>query len=210
MAAAAIVLFLLFSTGIFDTGQQKAQQTAPEQSASLPQPVSPAVRLAFSVQLGAFQNLDDGLEQMRLFSEQGLQKELYIVPLHMVQLGGRWYRLFYGGFPSRASARAELTGLVDRGIIKAGSARVVETSLAFNLGDFTDRRAAEEKRSQYMSRWRIPAYIFQLETRDETPVYRLYTGAFEEKEQSSFLADRIEEAGLSKMLVERLGCWPLK
>ena len=100
--------------------------------------------------------------------------------------------------------------LVDRGIIKAGSARILETSLAFNLGDFTDRRVAEGKRSQYMNRWRIPAYIFQLEIRDETPVYRLYAGAFEEREQSSFLADRIEEAGLSRVLVERLGSWPLR
>jgi len=208
--AAVCILFILFSIDLFETGQWKISQKAPEQSAALPQPVSPAVRLAFSIQLGAFQNLDDALEQRRLFSEQGLQKELYIVPLHMVQLGGRWYRLFYGGFPSRASARAELNGLVDRGIIKAGSARLVETPLAFNLGDFADRRVAEEKGNRYMDQWRIPAYIFQLETRDETPVYRLYAGAFEQKEQSSFLADRIEEAGLSKMLVERLGCWPLK
>ena len=208
--AAAGLLFILFSVGMVETGKWRVSDTAQEQSALLPQAVTPAVRLAFSIQLGAFKNMDDGLEQMRLLSEQGLQKELYIVPLHIVQLGGRWYRLFYGGFPSKASSRAELNDLVDRGIIKAGSARVVETSLAFNLGDFTDRRVAEEKRSQYMSRWRIPAYIFQLETRDETPVYRLYAGAFEEKEQSSFLADRIEEAGLSQILVERLGSWPLR
>jgi len=205
--AAAGVLFIIFSTGTVGTGQRQA---GTEQSASMPRAVSPAVRLAFSIQLGAFQNLDDGLEQMRLFSEQGLKEQLYIVPLHIVQLGGRWYRLFYGGFPSKASARSELTRLAGRGIINAGSARVVETSLAFNLGDFTDRRVAEEKRSQYMSRWQIPAYVFQLETRDETPVYRLYAGAFEQQEQSSFLADRIENAGLSQMLVERLGCWPLK
>lgn len=208
--AAAGLLFLLFSVGMDGTGPGKAPQAALEQKASLPRSVSPAVRLAFSIQLGAFQNLEDGLEQMRLLSEQGLGKELYIVPLHVAQLGGRWYRLFYSGFPSKASARTELNSLVDRGIIKAGSARVVETPLAFNLGDFTDRRVAEEKRSQYMSRWRIPSYIFQLETRDETPVYRLYAGAFEEKEQSAFLADRIEEAGLSQVLVERLGYWPLR
>ena len=208
--AAAGILFIIFRTGTGGTGQRQAQQAGTEQSASMPRAVSPAVRLAFSIQLGAFQNLDDGLEQMRLFSEQGLKEQLYIVPLHIVQLGGRWYRLFYGGFPSKASARSELTRLAGRGTIKAGSARVVETSLAFNLGDFTDRRVAEEKRSQYMSRWQIPAYVFQLETRDETPVYRLYAGAFEQQEQSSFLADRIDEAGLSQMLVERLGCWPLK
>lgn len=208
--AAASLLLILFSVGMVETWQGKAPQTALEQKASLSQSLSPAVRLAFSIQLGAFQNLDGGLEQMRLLSEQGLQKQLYIVPLHIVQLGGRWYRLFCGGFPSKTSARAELNDLVDRGIIKAGSARILETSLAFNLGDFTDRRVAEGKRSQYMNRWRIPAYIFQLEIRDETPVYRLYAGAFEEREQSSFLADRIEKAGLSQVLVERLGSWPLR
>jgi len=208
--AAASLLLILFSVGMVETWQGKAPQTALEQKASLSQSLSPAVRLAFSIQLGAFQNLDGGLEQMRLLSEQGLQKQLYIVPLHIVQLGGRWYRLFCGGFPSKTSARAELNDLVDRGIIKAGSARILETSLAFNLGDFTDRRVAEGKRSQYMNRWRIPAYIFQLEIRDETPVYRLYAGAFEEREQASFLADRIEEAGLSQVLVERLGSWPLR
>jgi len=172
--------------------------------------LTPAVRLAFSIQLGAFQNLDDGLEQMRLLSEQGLEKSLYIVPLHIVQLGGRWYRLFYGGYPSRNAARQELETLVAKGIVKAGSARIVETPLAFHLGDYVGLEAAEEKRDQFMSRWRIPAYILLLEKREEAPVYRLYAGAFEAREQASFLADRLQQAELKGELVERLGYWPLK
>ena len=171
--------------------------------------VTPAVRLAFSIQLGAYQTLEDGIEQSRLFGEQGLDKQLYIVPLHLVQLGGRWYRLFYGGFPSKSAARAELDHLVERGVVKAGSGRIVETSLAFSLGDYADRASAEQKRSEYMTRWNIPSYVFALEKRDDSQLYRLYTGAFEGKEQASFLADRIAEAGLSQVLVERLGYWPL-
>ena len=194
-----------------DVGHTSGRGAVPAAKAarSSQQEAAPAVRLAFSIQLGAYQNLEDGLEQMRLFSEHGLDHPLYVVPLHIVQLGGRWYRLFYGGFPSNSSARAELNRLVEKGAVSQGSARIVETSLAFSLGDFTDRSSAETKKNDYTSRWRIPAYVFPLEKREGRTVYRLYAGAFEQREQANFLADRIEEAGVSGVLVERLGYWPI-
>ncbi|MFC1544650.1 SPOR domain-containing protein, partial [Gemmatimonadota bacterium] len=170
----------------------------------------PAVRLAFSLQLGAFRTLEDAQEQARLYNEQGLERELYVVPLHVAQLGGRWYRLFYGGFPSNVASRSELNRLEERGVIRQGSARVVETSLAFNLGDFGDRSSAEQKGGEYMRRWRIPSYAMKLQQSGQFGTWRLYAGAFENREQAGFLGDRIGEAGLSSSLVERLGFWPLK
>jgi len=108
------------------------------------------------------------------------------------------------------AARQALNKIIDRGIIKAGSARIVETPLAFHLGDYVGLEAAQTKLDEYMKRWQIPSYIFLLEQRDDSSVYRLYAGAFEGKEQSAFLADRLQEAGLNKDLVERLGYWQLK
>ncbi len=181
-----------------------AQAAAPAASAPAP---APAVRLAWSLQLGAFQELEDGLEQQRLLAEQGLGPGLYIVPLHLVNLGGRWYRLFYGGFPSPQAARDELNRLVERGLIPAGSARAVETPLAFSLGEYPGPDSAGRKAQDYLERWRIPAYALPLEERDGHSLYRLYTGAFESREQASFLADRLQDAGLKTELVERLGRW---
>ncbi len=169
----------------------------------------PAVRLAFSLQLGAFRNIEDALEQVRLFGEQGLERELYVVPLHVAQLGGRWYRLFYGGFPSNDACRTELGRLVDRGLLRQGSARVVETSLTYNLGDFGSKASAEKKGGEYMRSWRIPSYAMMLHNGEQAGTWRLYAGAFENRDQAAFLGDRIDEAGLGKSLVERLGYWPL-
>jgi type II secretory pathway predicted ATPase ExeA/cell division septation protein DedD len=189
-----------------NSARSEQQQASPRTAA----PVElPAVRLAFSLQLGAFRNIEDALEQARLFGEQGLDRELYVVPLHVAQLGGRWYRLFYGGFPSSDACRTELSRLVERGLLRQGSARVVETSLAYNLGDFGDQADAEKKGGEYMRSWRIPSYAMILHKGEQAGTWRLYAGAFENRDQAAFLGDRIDEAGLGKLLVERLGYWPL-
>jgi len=205
------VVLLIFGYRLMDTGTvgpvEKGARVGGE---AQPAKITAAVRLAYSVQLGTFQNQEDAQEQVRLLNEQGLDNSVYIVPLHLVQMGGRLYRLFYGGFPTSDAAREEMDRMIDRGIIKAGSARIVETPLAFNLGDYAGLEAAAEKQDICMKRWRIPTYIFLLEPRENSSVYRLYAGAFRESEQSSFLADRLGEAGLRKDLVERLGHWPPK
>ena len=167
-----------------------------------------SVRLNYSIQLSALPNLEDCREQQRLLSELGLNAGTYIVPLHQIRLSGRWYRLFYGSFPSKQAAEGELNKLVSRGLVKANIARIVETPLAFNLGDYVGIKAVEQKQKQYMDRWRIPSYPLPLEKKDNTIVYRLYAGAFEKKDQASFLGDRLESSGLKRDLVERLGAWP--
>ena len=208
--AAAFIITWKVATRASSTARTGAAQSAAKASRSAAPSEIPAVRLAFSIQLGAFREIDDALEQARLFSEQGLERELYVVPLHVAQLGGRWYRLFCGGFPSNDAARTELDRLVERGLLRQGSARVVETSLAYNLGDFGDMASAESKGGEYMRSWRIPSYAIMLHKGEQSGTWRLYAGAFENREQAAFLGTRIEEAGLSKSLVERLGYWPLK
>ncbi|MBW7995306.1 MAG: AAA family ATPase [Candidatus Glassbacteria bacterium] len=190
------------------TAAPSPQREGIETNAVQRSPEVPAVRLAFSLQLGAFRSLEDALEQARLFDEQGLERELFVVPLHVAQLGGRWYRLFYGGFPSSDASRTELGRLEERGILRQGRARVVETSLAYNLGDFGDRASAEQRGGEYMRRWRIPFYVLALHKEERNNTWRLYAGAFENRDQAAFLGDRIDEAGLSGTLVERLGYWP--
>ncbi len=212
IAAASMLTWKIATRGPVSARQAATQTSRPEagQTRQVAAPVEiPAVRLAFSLQLGAFRNIEDALEQARLFGEQGLERELYVVPLHVAQLGGRWYRLFYGGFPSNDAVRAELDRLVERGLLRQGSARVVETSLAYNLGDFGDMASAKKKGGEYMRSWRIPSYVMMLHKDEQGETWRLYAGAFENRDQAAFLGDRIEEAGLSKSLVERLGYWPL-
>ncbi len=187
---------------------RQQQASSPARRAALPVEI-PAVRLAFSLQLGAFRSIEDALEQTRLFHEQGLERELYVVPLHVAQLGGRWYRLFYGGFPSNDACRVELDKLVERGLLPQGSARIVETSLAYSLGEFGSKASARKKGGEYMRSWRIPSYTMILHKQEQTDTWRLYAGAFENRDQAAFLGDRINEAGLSNLLVERLGYWPM-
>lgn len=163
-----------------------------------------AVELTYSIQLGAFQNLEDALEQMRLLTEHGVGEGLYVVPLHLVQLGGRWHRLFYGGFPSTDAARLELLRLTERGTVAAGSARIVQTPLAFKLGDYDTMGGAEKDRQDYLSRLRIPSYALAL---GNGTAWRLYAGAFEEREQASYLADRLDESGIKAELIRRTGQW---
>ena len=86
---------------------------------------------------------------------------------------------------------------------------MVETSLAYNLGDFGDQADAEKKGGEYMRSWRIPSYAMILHKGEQAGTWRLYAGAFENRDQAAFLGDRIDEAGLGKLLVERLGYWPL-
>ncbi|MCE5271302.1 AAA family ATPase [bacterium] len=186
--------------------QTAAATEAASAQAGQGQATDAAVQLSYSIQLGAFQSLDDGLDQMRLLTEQGLSGQMYVVPLHLVQLGGRWYRLFLGGYPDADAARSELMRLVEQGTVSSGSARIVQTPLAFKLGDYDSQAGAEKDRQDYLSRFSIPSYAFELH--GSTPaVYRLYAGAFEEKAQAAFLADRLEESGLHGELVERTGLW---
>jgi type II secretory pathway predicted ATPase ExeA len=167
-----------------------------------------SVRLNYSIQLSTFPNMEDCLEQQSRMTELGLKNGTYVVLLHQVKLSGRWYRLLYGSFPSKEDANRELSSLASRGLVKADIARIVETPLAFNLGDYVGLKAAEQKCSQYMNRLRIPCYPLPLERKNNAVVYRLYAGAFEKKDEASFLGDRLEASGLRNDLVERLGLWP--
>lgn len=165
-----------------------------------------AVPLTCSIQLGAFQSLDEGLDHVRLLTEQGLGGQMYIVPLHLVKAGGRWYRVFLGGFPSQDEARSELMRLVERGVVTEGSARILQTPLAFRLGIYDSRERAEKDRQDYLTRFSIPSYAFE-QRNDNAAVFCLYAGAFEEQGQAAYLGDRLEEAGLQGELVERTGLW---
>jgi len=217
-AAAGLLVLLLVILMIFlnsggkapSDGGSAAAIKAAATSAQTGAGVINSVRLNYSIQLSAFPNLDGCSEQQRLLAERGLDRGTYIVPLLQIKLSGRWYRLFYGSFPSKQAANEELNRLVSRGLVKADIARIVETPLAFNLGDYVGIKAVEQKQKQYMNRWRIPSYPLPLERKESRTVYRLYAGAFEKKDQASFLGDRLESSGLKKDLVERLGTWPQK
>lgn len=215
-AAAGLFALLLFSWVVFSTTESEppagkgrageAAETAVSGRAAAG--LVNSTRLNYSIQLSTFPSLEDCLEQQRLLAELGLKSGTYLVLLHQVKLSGRLYRLFYGGFPSKQAAGEALSGLVARGLVKADIARIVETPLAYNLGDYIGIKAAEEKGRQYMDRWRVPCYALPLEVKDNAVVYRLYSGAFEKRNQASFLGDRLESSGLKKDLVERLGVWP--
>jgi len=190
-------------------GSQEAASSTPAQTETAAGQADQAVKavpLSYSIQLGAFQSLDEGLDHMRLLTEQGLSGQLYIVPLHLVKAGGRWYRVFFGGFPSQDEARSELMRLVERGVVTEGSARILQTPLAFRLGEYDSREKAEKDRQDFLTRFSIPSYAFEQQN-GNAAVFCLYAGAFEEQGQAAYLGDRLEEAGLQGELVERTGLW---
>ena len=213
LAGLAALAVLIAATGIFlfsgddSSGTAKTDKVA----ASAPENLVKyrAIRLAYSIQLSAFPVLEDCREQKRLLAEMGLDHGTYIVPLHRVNMGGRWYRLFYGGFPSTVSAQEEVNSLAAAGYVRADVMRVVETPYAFSLGEYTGREVAKEKIGEY-ERNRIPAYSIPLEKRGDEIVYRLYSGAFENRDEASFLGDRLTEENIPAQLVERLGIHELE
>ncbi|MDP2498292.1 MAG: SPOR domain-containing protein [Candidatus Palauibacterales bacterium] len=160
--------------------------------------------LSYSVLIASYASSDDARERVRQLS--GQVDGLYFVAPTPVQ-GALWHRVYAGSLPDRTSAMSLMERLVEAGAKEEGRAwdvRPVPWSfrLAGDFGrDFGDRSAAESWARRLRERG-VPAYVLPVPDGD---AYRVYSGAFEAREDAEALEARLREAGVDAELTRRTG-----
>lgn len=163
--------------------------------------------LGYSVLIASYASAADARERVRQLSEQ--VDGLYFVAPTPVQ-GALWHRVYAGSLPDRASARSLMERLVEagaKGETRAWDVRPV--SWSFRLAgdvdrDFGDRSAAESRARQLRERG-VPAYVLPAAGGD---AYRIYSGAYESREDAEALEARLRDAGVDAELTRRTGTAP--
>lgn len=160
--------------------------------------------LSYSVLIASYASSADARERVRQLS--GEVEGLYFVAPTPVQ-GALWHRVYAGSLPDRTSAMSLMERLVEAGAKEEGRAwdvRPVPWSfrLAGDFGrDFGERSAAESWARQLRERG-VPAYVLPAPDGD---AYRVYSGAFESREDAEALEARLREAGVDAELTRRTG-----
>lgn len=163
--------------------------------------------LGYSVLIASYASTADARERVRQLSRQ--VDGLYFVAPTPVQ-GALWHRVYAGSLPDRESARSLMERLVEagaKGDMRAWDIRPVPWSfrLAGDFGrDFDDRSAARSWARQLRDRG-VPAYVISAA---DGSSYRVYSGAFESREDAGALKARLREAGVDAELTRRTGTAP--
>lgn len=163
--------------------------------------------LGYSVLIASYASAADARERVRQLSEQ--VNGLYFVAPTPVQ-GALWHRVYAGSLPDRASAQSLMERLVEagaKGEMRAWDVRPV--SWSFRLDgeggeEFGDRSAAESWARQLRERG-VPAYVLPAAGGD---AYRVYSGAYESREDAEALQARLQDAGVDAELTRRTGTAP--
>ncbi len=163
--------------------------------------------LGYSVLIASYASTADARERVRQLSRQ--VDGLYFVAPTPVQ-GALWHRVYAGSLPDRESARRLMERLVEagaKGEVRAWDIRPVPWSfrLAGDFGrDFDDRSAARSWARQLRDRG-VPAYVIPAA---DGSSHRVYSGAFESREDAEALRTRLREAGVDAELMRRTGTAP--
>ena len=113
-----------------------------------------------------------------------------------------WYRVFAGSRPGRDEAGRLMEELVDAGVKEeARDWDLRPVPWTFRLESLAERNAAGERVAELQSRG-IPAYFLPVVARGDT-VYRLYSGAYETREDATPLQEQLADAGVDAQLVRR-------
>jgi hypothetical protein len=131
----------------------------------------------------------------------------YVVAEH---ISGNLYHKVYSGALSDTTQAAVLSArLVDLGYLDpedAPGALIQSRPLAFDLGDFPTREAAQARAAE-LQRRAVPAYALAVPLSDGTHRWKLYVGAFADSAQAISMRRMLASSRTSARLVERVG-WP--
>ena len=160
-------------------------------------------KLGFSIQLGSFRFLNRAIEARDQLTDRGLGNA-YVVSLKLDSLGD-WNRLYLGFYGTKAAADTALSKAGGTLRNFAGDAIIRETPYALLIGDFPTANALNLERER-LTENNIPSYSVLLKP-DSTQIsiYRLFVGAFENKEQAIIMRTRLFNLGLKAEIAERRG-----
>lgn len=115
-----------------------------------------------------------------------------------------YFRLMAGALADTAAADSLMRRLVDRGVKeRAAEWDIRPVRLAFRLGAYEDRAAAERARAEFLNRG-IPAYLMWSAAGGDT-AFAVYSGGFESGRAADALADRLKSSGVHAPLTQRRG-----
>lgn len=157
--------------------------------------------LAYSVAIASYADRGDAEERLTRLAAGG--GSLFFVSPTPVR-GVIYHRVLAGALAERAAAEALMRELVASGRKDvAAEWDVRPASLAFDLGVFGERAAAEERVASLHER-DVPAYLVSAPV-EGGAVWRVYGGAYETERASEPMAGLIAEAGEEPRLIDRRG-----
>ncbi|MBW7997087.1 MAG: hypothetical protein FVQ81_11070 [Candidatus Glassbacteria bacterium] len=167
-------------------------------------------KLGYSIQIGSYRYLPHALAARDRLRQSGLET-VYVVPLELDSLGN-WNRLYVGMYESAGRGDTAFQdvrqALRQAGIPTSGGEDVItrHTPLTLMVAEAHNPDSLQAVMDRLESNF-IPTYMVQLAREDSLspPVYRLYSGAFENEEQAVFLRNRMFNLGVRAMVIEREG-----
>ncbi|HLA41560.1 MAG TPA: SPOR domain-containing protein, partial [Candidatus Glassbacteria bacterium] len=163
----------------------------------------------YSIQLGSFRYLPQAIKARDALTGSGFG-EVYVVPLELDSLG-TWNRLYIGMYHTQEQCDTALVAMQNSmrragATVKLhGEAISRRTPLTLKLGESASLASFDSLRTR-LEKNNITTYLVKLSA-DSTaaPVYRLYSGAFEYKEQAIHLRNQIFNLGIRAEIIEREG-----
>lgn len=180
-----------------ETVRERAEPPAPFVSP----PPDPAQ--AYSLTLAAFQDVTLAEIQAGEFAARRADLLFTIVP---VRVSGTVFHRILAGPATDSTAAEELRASLGRTLSDEDSSLwiVRATPLAFALGDYESREAADRRAAELSVAWLAP-YVFEIGPSDR-PSFRVYAGAYSDSTEASVVRTRFTELGEEPPhLARRLG-----
>jgi len=163
-----------------------------------------APELGHSVMIASFAAAADADDRLRRL--RSADAGFYFVSPTPVR-GLVYHRVFAGALTGRGAAQTLMDALVASGVKgEAGAWHLRPAALAFDLGVYPDRAAAD-RRIDELAANAVPAYALTA-TGEAGQVWRVYGGAYVDDNESVPMAELLSEAGESAELITRRGTIP--
>ena len=193
-----------------------ARAAAPGANVAAPVPAPPAAlapvdtvdqampdSLPYSVAIAAYPEYAAAVGRAAQLAREQAAVGFFVTPL----VHGRaiYYHVMAGPVADSIGAAALMRRLLDAGV-KTGSSQwdIVQTRLAFDLGDFSSRGDAV-RRGVELAGKNVPTYVVELPLPGAATRWRLYAGAFPGVADANALRPVLRGAGVPDSLVTRIG-----
>ena len=178
----------------------------PEERDEPPVPIvapPPETPQAYSLSLAAFQ--DVRLAALQAERLAGRRADLLFTTVPVRVSGRVFHRVLAGPATDSAAAEELRTSLGETLSDEDSSLWIVRaTPLAFALGDYESREAADRRAGESSLAWLAP-YVFEVGASDR-PSFRVFAGAYADSAEASVAHEQFEELGEEPLeLVRRVG-----
>ena len=209
-AAVGLLLLVVWAGSRVLSGGEAESLAAPEEQAEPPASViaptpaqAPAQAQAYSLSLAALQDARQAGLEVEGLARRRADLLFTTVP---VRVSGRIFHRILAGPATDAGAAEELRESLAETLSDEDSALwiVRATPLAFTLGDFESRGAADRRAQEASVAWLAP-YVFEVGASDGTS-FRVFAGAYADSAEASVVQAQFQELGEEPLeLVERVG-----